>query len=144
MADGGEAAKPPSSFLGGVVETVRFVIEYVHEPRSFVYIASLLWLLELLLNLAIVELVPCVYQNICEKFLTLLSDTEIDWVAYMEEVAGPMKDGVWDYTKLEGGTGPLVYPAGFVWIYSALYWLTSGGANIKLAQVMCDHPFKIH
>ena len=69
MADGeAKESKAPSSFLGGVVETVHLVIEYVHEPRSFVYIASLLWLLELLLNLAIVELVPCVYQIFVQNF----------------------------------------------------------------------------
>ncbi|TMW42912.1 hypothetical protein DOY81_012007, partial [Sarcophaga bullata] len=31
-------------------------------------------------------------------------------------------------------TGPLVYPAAFVYIYSALYFLTSSGQNIRLAQ----------
>uniref|UniRef100_A0A182WJU7 dolichyl-P-Man:Man5GlcNAc2-PP-dolichol alpha-1,3-mannosyltransferase n=1 Tax=Anopheles minimus TaxID=112268 RepID=A0A182WJU7_9DIPT len=44
--------------------------------------------------------------------------TEIDWKAYMQEC----------------DTGPLVYPAGFVYIYSALYFLTSHGTNIRLAQ----------
>lgn len=33
-----------------------------------------------------------------------------------------------------GDTGPLVYPAGFVYIYSILYFITSRGANIRLAQ----------
>lgn len=41
------------------------------------------------------------------------TDTEIDWVAYMEEVEGVV-NGTWDYIKLRGGTGPLVYPAGTV------------------------------
>lgn len=40
-----------------------------------------------------------------------LPDTEIDWVAYMQEVEG-VANGTWDYTKLRGDTGPLVYPAG--------------------------------
>lgn len=33
-----------------------------------------------------------------------------------------------------GDTGPLVYPAFFVYIYSGLYFVTSQGKNIKLAQ----------
>merc|ERR1719445_2102552 len=39
-----------------------------------------------------------------------------------------------DYSKLKGDTGPLVYPAGFVWIYMGLYYITSQGSNIMLAQ----------
>lgn len=39
------------------------------------------------------------------------ADTEIDWVAYMQEVEG-VANGTWDYTQLKGDTGPLVYPAG--------------------------------
>ena len=30
--------------------------------------------------------------------------------------------------------GPLVYPAGFVWFYMGLYYVTSQGTNIILAQ----------
>lgn len=55
--------------------------------------------------------------------------TEIDWVAYMQEVSGFLA-GERDYTKLRGDTGPLVYPAGFVYIYSGLRHLTDEGLNI--------------
>jgi len=34
-------------------------------------------------------------------------DTEIDWVAYMQEVEGFL-NGSWNYTELRGDTGPLV------------------------------------
>lgn len=34
--------------------------------------------------------------------------TEIDWKAYMQEVEG-VQNGTYDYTKLKGDTGPLVY-----------------------------------
>ena len=58
-------------------------------------------------------------------------DTEIDWKAYMEEVAGYLQ-GETNYMNLKGATGPLVYPAGFVYIFSGFYYITSEGTNIFL------------
>jgi len=59
--------------------------------------------------------------------------TEIDWIAYMQEVGGFL-DGERNYENLRGDTGPLVYPAGFVYIYSLLRFVTNHGENIILAQ----------
>ncbi|XP_076472390.1 dol-P-Man:Man(5)GlcNAc(2)-PP-Dol alpha-1,3-mannosyltransferase-like [Babylonia areolata] len=59
--------------------------------------------------------------------------TEIDWVAYMQEVEGVV-NGTYDYMQLKGDTGPLVYPAGFVYIFMGLYYITERGANIRLGQ----------
>jgi len=39
-----------------------------------------------------------------------------------------------DYTKIEGGTGPLVYPAAHVYTYTGLWYLTREGKDIFLAQ----------
>jgi alpha-1,3-mannosyltransferase len=41
-----------------------------------------------------------------------------------------------DYTLIKGSTGPLVYPAAHVHIYSVLYRLTDEGRNIAFAQVL--------
>jgi alpha-1,3-mannosyltransferase len=41
-----------------------------------------------------------------------------------------------DYTKIYGGTGPLVYPAAHVYIYNALHYVTDHGRDILLAQVI--------
>jgi alpha-1,3-mannosyltransferase len=43
-------------------------------------------------------------------------------------------NGERDYTKIKGGTGPLVYPAAHVCIYWVLYHITDKGRNILLAQ----------
>lgn len=51
----------------------------------------------------------------------------------MEQVA-QFVSGQRDYAKMEGGTGPLVYPAAHVYTYTGLYYLTDRGENIVLAQ----------
>lgn len=66
--------------------------------------------------------------------VVLVPYTEIDWRAYMQEVAGVIVDGEFDYLKLRGDTGPLVYPAGFVYAYALLFQLTDGGSNVLYAQ----------
>lgn len=62
----------------------------------------------------------------------------------MDEVKGFL-GGDFNYTNLKGATGifirvpnvmegPLVYPAGFVYLYSILYYITDFGVNILRAQ----------
>lgn len=80
--------------------------------------------------------------------------TEIDWKAYMQEVQA-VADGERNYMAIRANTGPLVYPAGFLWLYLGLHKLTgadpdccrlpptpvsestrcvSGGGDVALAQ----------
>lgn len=40
-----------------------------------------------------------------------------------------------NYKDIEGSTGPVVYPAGFLYAYSVLYWLSNFG-HIRAAQVL--------
>ena len=61
--------------------------------------------------------------------------TEIDWVAYMQQVE-IFLGGERDYSKIIGQTGPLVYPAGHVYLFTALYYITGNGSNILLAQII--------
>ncbi|SCU95246.1 LAME_0F11364g1_1 [Lachancea meyersii CBS 8951] len=60
--------------------------------------------------------------------------TEIDYEAYMEQI-WTIKDGETNYELIEGGTGPLVYPAGHVWIYEIMEKVTSGLDNLKNGQI---------
>ncbi|KAL1542650.1 dolichyl-P-Man:Man(5)GlcNAc(2)-PP-dolichol alpha-1,3-mannosyltransferase [Salvia divinorum] len=59
--------------------------------------------------------------------------TKIDWDAYMSQVTGFL-GGKRDYSKLKGDTGPLVYPAGFLYIYSAIQYVTGG--EVHPAQIL--------
>ncbi|KAL1280869.1 hypothetical protein QQF64_015469 [Cirrhinus molitorella] len=81
-------------------------------------VTAVLWFLEIGINIWVIQKVAY---------------TEIDWKAYMDEVEGVI-NGTYDYTQLKGDTGPLVYPAGFVYIFTGLYYLTDHGQNIRLGQ----------
>eukprot|EP00758_Cryptobia_borreli_P003789 Tbor_TRINITY_DN3985_c0_g1::TRINITY_DN3985_c0_g1_i1::g.819::m.819/K03845/ALG3; alpha-1,3-mannosyltransferase len=70
---------------------------------------------------------------LCIGIVFFTQYTEIDWKAYMQQVEGFL-NGEFVYTNLSGDTGPLVYPAGFLYVYSGLYYLTERGRNILLAQ----------
>ncbi|XP_054275904.1 lethal(2)neighbour of Tid protein-like [Macrosteles quadrilineatus] len=96
----------------------NYAISLLLDPRNFLIVSVLLFIFEILVNLIVIRHV---------KY------TEIDWVAYMQEVEGVI-NGTLDYSKLKGDTGPLVYPAGFVYFFGLLYFLTEHGTNIRLAQ----------
>ena len=106
---------------------IRRAIARLNDPRdrqAIIFVTSCLLVADFALSSLIVAKVPY---------------TEIDWTAYMEEVHGYVS-GERNYENLGGGTGPLVYPAGFVYVYSALYWLVGGlvrgtsAAGIGFAQ----------
>ncbi|XP_069053363.1 dol-P-Man:Man(5)GlcNAc(2)-PP-Dol alpha-1,3-mannosyltransferase [Lepisosteus oculatus] len=83
-------------------------------------VAAVLWIAEIWINIWVINRVAY---------------TEIDWKAYMDEVEGVI-NGTYDYAQLKGDTGPLVYPAGFVYIFTVLYYLTDHGVNIRLGQYL--------
>ncbi|KAL5795581.1 hypothetical protein ACOSQ2_000401 [Xanthoceras sorbifolium] len=59
--------------------------------------------------------------------------TKIDWDAYMSQVTGFL-EGERDYSNLKGDTGPLVYPAGFLYVYSAIQYIAGG--EVYPAQIL--------
>ncbi|XP_075165077.1 alg3, alpha-1,3- mannosyltransferase [Haematobia irritans] len=96
----------------------KFLKYMIFDPMALPIVSVFILLAELFLNVFVINRVPY---------------TEIDWKAYMQECEGFL-NGTTDYALLKGDTGPLVYPAAFVYIYSALYFITSHGQNIRLAQ----------
>uniref|UniRef100_A0A2P2I132 dolichyl-P-Man:Man5GlcNAc2-PP-dolichol alpha-1,3-mannosyltransferase n=1 Tax=Hirondellea gigas TaxID=1518452 RepID=A0A2P2I132_9CRUS len=107
----------------------QMLMNLVFNPGYTWLVSYILLLAEVFLNVWIIEKI---------KY------TEIDWKSYMQEVEGAL-NGTLDYSLLKGDTGPLVYPAGFVYIFSGLYYLTDQGRNIRLAQYIfaCFYIFTL-
>mmetsp|Transcript_7732 Transcript_7732/g.11115 ORF Transcript_7732/g.11115 Transcript_7732/m.11115 type:complete len:475 (-) Transcript_7732:20-1444(-) len=107
-------ANPEKSFLDVVANTYLNLAQSKYDAP---FLAVLLTF-EMLLSKAIINFVPY---------------TEIDWIAYMEEVEF-YEAGERNYLNIRGGTGPLVYPAGFLYMFSYLKGITENGSNIHKAQ----------
>ncbi|XP_054160448.1 lethal(2)neighbour of Tid protein-like [Oppia nitens] len=60
--------------------------------------------------------------------------TEIDWSTYVQQVECFVQNGTVNYEQIGGNTGPIVYPAGHLYSYSALYYLTNRGTDIRRCQ----------
>jgi alpha-1,3-mannosyltransferase len=72
---------------------------------------------------------------LCAGIVWRVSYTEIDWKAYMQQ-AELYLAGERNYARINGQTGPLVYPAGHVYIYSWLYKLTNKGIDLLTGQII--------
>lgn len=72
---------------------------------------------------------------LCVAIIRFVPYTEIDWEAYMQEVETYL-GGEYDYRKIRGGTGPLVYPAGFLYLFALLRQWTSQGNDVVTAQYL--------
>ena len=92
------------------------------DPEHAGPVIAALLVAELVLNIAIILRVPCPFLFACTRAQTrcvcarsspprspacMTTDTEIDWIAYMQEVGGVI-GGEYDYANLRGDTGPLV------------------------------------
>ena len=87
-------------------------------------------------RVSLVLLIGCTLGDMLVSLLIIqkVPYTEIDWNAYMEEVEGVVVEHNYNYLELKGGTGPLVYPAMFVYIFAILRTVTTKGTNIYRAQ----------
>jgi alpha-1,3-mannosyltransferase len=98
---------------------IRTAFSLANDWHYFPLLALLLLSFEALLSALIIYRVPY---------------TEIDWRAYMQEVEGWVvrRDSPTNYITLKGSTGPLVYPAGFLYIYRLLRWIASSDENCEI------------
>ncbi|XP_061099658.1 dol-P-Man:Man(5)GlcNAc(2)-PP-Dol alpha-1,3-mannosyltransferase [Conger conger] len=120
----GGAKKKSTGQVSRVWGTLRTLWQEKHlilfKAEYTFLVAAVLWFLEIGINIWVIRKVAY---------------TEIDWKAYMDEVEGVI-NGTYDYTQLKGDTGPLVYPAGFVYIFTVLYYVTDHGVNIRMGQYL--------
>ncbi|KAG6615202.1 Dolichyl-P-Man:Man(5)GlcNAc(2)-PP-dolichyl mannosyltransferase [Phytophthora cinnamomi] len=97
---------------------LSFLYDLMWSYRYFPQLACCLLLAEAAVGYLIIQKVPY---------------TEIDWSTYMQQVE-LFKGGERDYVNIRGDTGPLVYPAGFLYVFSFLHSVTDEGQNIRRAQ----------
>ncbi|KAJ5218845.1 uncharacterized protein N7498_000944 [Penicillium cinerascens] len=99
---------------------LAFIRNVLTDPRHTQWIAPLLILGDAVL---------------CALVIWKISYTEIDWSTYMQQVSLYIS-GERDYPSIKGSTGPLVYPAAHVYVYTFLYHITDEGRDILLGQIL--------
>ena len=57
---------------------------------------------------------------LCALIIEKVAYTEIDYATYLEQAGAVTAGGARDYADIRGASGPLVYPAGHVWLYAAV------------------------
>lgn len=124
------------------MDIYNLALDLCTNRKHLKWICPLLLLLESALCALVIRKVPCTFSDprplLVDKRLTSLSndsDTEIDWSTYMQQVS-LFLSGERDYTLIKGSTGPLVYPAAHVYIYSALFHATDEGCDIAFGQAI--------
>ncbi|KAI0957395.1 hypothetical protein AcW1_005800 [Taiwanofungus camphoratus] len=68
-----------------------------------------------------------------ELIIRFVAYTEIDWETYIVQLELYLK-GERDYALITGPTGPVVYPAGHLYVHRFLYAITNSGTNLAVAQ----------
>ncbi|KAL4253867.1 Dol-P-Man:Man(5)GlcNAc(2)-PP-Dol alpha-1,3-mannosyltransferase [Abortiporus biennis] len=104
--------------IRSVSDLVQYATLLLTDSRYFSVLAGFVLLGDAVLTQLIIHFIPY---------------TEIDWETYMYQLELYLK-GEKDYALISGPTGPLVYPAGHVYVHAVLRQLTGGGSNIVIAQ----------
>lgn len=86
----------------------------------------------------VAPLIIMLTSMICKVIITKVAYTEIDFSTYMQQIH-LINEGEIDYKSIEGDSGPIVYPAGFVQIYQFINWLTNEGTDIYAGQLLFSY-----
>lgn len=77
-----------------------------------------------------------------ELIIIKIPYTEIDYSTYMQQIS-QIENGELDYNKIKGDTGPIVYPGGYVFIYSWMKMITQGMNNLNKGQEVFKYLYLI-
>ncbi|KAI3403063.2 ALG3 [Candida oxycetoniae] len=86
-------------------------------------------------------LIVCISSLLVKIVIYKVPYTEIDYSTYMQQIAKIEDYGEIDYLEIFGDSGPIVYPGGFVTIYSYLRWLI--GDSIVDAQQIFGYIYVV-
>ncbi|CCL98442.1 uncharacterized protein FIBRA_00439 [Fibroporia radiculosa] len=115
--------------LGRVWRIVsRLLLSLLTDTAYFWALAALVIFGDALLTQLIIRFVPY---------------TEIDWETYIYQLELYLK-GERDYALISGPTGPIVYPAGHIYVHRLLYGLTNFGNNLHTAQQIYGFIYMVH
>lgn len=126
-----EQKLPEFTFKNVMLDLIQLPLNLALSPFNFELFTIPIWIVESLFLKYIISNIPY---------------TEIDYSTYMQQV-NLFWEGERDYYKIQGDTGPLVYPAGHLWVYSALRWVSgteTGGNNVgkrSVAQAIVGDVF---
>lgn len=109
---------PEFTFKNVILDLIQMPFKLALSPFNFELVTFPIWILDSLLLKYIITNIPY---------------TEIDYSTYMQQV-NLFWEGERDYLKIEGDTGPLVYPAGHLWVYTAMRWVSGSESHIPVNE----------
>lgn len=66
--------------------------------------------------------------------------TDIDFKTYLQQVRLINDNGILDYSKIRGDSGPIVYPAGHVWLYTILDFVYKSESKSNTLSIVDRKP----
>lgn len=79
-------------------------------------------------TIIVYPIIICLSSILTKIVINKISYTEIDFITYMQQIK-LINQGIIKYSEIEGDSGPIVYPGGFVQIYQFIQWLISSSSS---------------